>query len=259
MRWKLAAVTGIFEVGHVYWANRHSRSSWSSGTELDGEGASMTANGGRHAGLEERGGENGGPLSRLNILIARTAAIVGLIYGYDLGSIASAILFLVPDLRPLYLHDLRGDHRGGARAASGALFAGRITNTIGRKRTMVLVALGYAVFAGLQGLAPNEWFLTVVRFLLGFRYRRLHSDGAGLHRGVGPEERPGFDARHLPDSHHLGHRHRLLRRRGARRHRELAAHPLPLGHPRADRAVPRPPPAGHGPLAHDERPARGGA
>jgi len=30
-----------------------------------------------------------------------------------------------------------------------------------------LVALGYAAFAGLQGLAPNEWFLTVVRFLLG--------------------------------------------------------------------------------------------
>jgi len=24
---------------------------------------------------------------------------------------------------------------------------------------MVFVALGYAVFAGLQGLAPNEWFL----------------------------------------------------------------------------------------------------
>jgi sugar porter (SP) family MFS transporter len=49
----------------------------------------------------------------------------------------------------------------------GALFAGRISNTIGRKRSLVLVALGYTVFAGLQGLAPNEWFLTVVRFLLG--------------------------------------------------------------------------------------------
>lgn len=39
---------------------------------------------------------NGGNRSRLNILIAATAAIVGLIYGCDLGSIASALLFLVP-------------------------------------------------------------------------------------------------------------------------------------------------------------------
>jgi sugar porter (SP) family MFS transporter len=33
---------------------------------------------------------------------------------------------------------------------------------------MVLIALGYAIFAALQGLAPNEWFLIVARFLLGF-------------------------------------------------------------------------------------------
>ena len=35
-------------------------------------------------------------VSRINVLIAITAAIIGLIYGYDLGSIASALLFLVP-------------------------------------------------------------------------------------------------------------------------------------------------------------------
>lgn len=39
---------------------------------------------------------NGGNRSRLNILIAATAAIVGLIYGCDLGSIASTLLFLDP-------------------------------------------------------------------------------------------------------------------------------------------------------------------
>jgi MFS family permease len=48
----------------------------------------------------------------------------------------------------------------------GALFAGSISNTIGRKRSLVIVALGYVAFAGLQGLAPNEWFLTAVRFSL---------------------------------------------------------------------------------------------
>ena len=56
----------------------------------------MTANG-ENAGGSQGGGEHRRQsLSRLNILIATTAAIVGLIYGYDLGSIASALLFLVP-------------------------------------------------------------------------------------------------------------------------------------------------------------------
>jgi MFS transporter, SP family, galactose:H+ symporter len=107
-------------------------------------------------------------VSRLNILIAGTAAIVGLIYGYDLGSIASAILFLGPDFQ---LSDFMISVVTSAVVLGqlfGAFSAGRISNTIGRKRTMVGVALGYAAFAGLQGLAPDEWFLTVARFLLGF-------------------------------------------------------------------------------------------
>jgi sugar porter (SP) family MFS transporter len=126
----------------------------------------MTANGGNAGGSQ--GDERRESLSRLNILIATTAAIVGLIYGYDLGSIASALLFLVPAFG---LSDFMASVVTSAVVLGqllGALFAGRISNTIGRKRTMVYVALGYAVFAGLQGLAPNEWFLTVVRFLLGF-------------------------------------------------------------------------------------------
>ncbi len=116
----------------------------------------------------QSGGGRFQAVSRLNILIAGTAAIIGLIYGYDLGSIASALLFLKPDF------DL-STFMVSVVAASvvigqlvGAFNAGRITNWIGRKRTMVLIALGYAIFAGLQGLAPNEWFLIVVRFLLGF-------------------------------------------------------------------------------------------
>ena len=123
-------------------------------------------------GAARRSDGNGGGrrrfVSRLNVLIAGTAAIVGLIYGYDLGAIASAILFLGPDFQ---LSDFMISVVTSAVVLGqlfGAFSAGRISNTIGRKRTMVGVALGYAAFAGLQGLAPNEWFLTVVRFLLGF-------------------------------------------------------------------------------------------
>jgi hypothetical protein len=79
-----------------------------------------------------------------------------LIYGYDLGSIASALLFLVPafDLSTFMTSVVTSAVVLGQ--LFGALFAGRISNTIGRKRSLVLVALGYAAFAGLQGLAPTS-------------------------------------------------------------------------------------------------------
>ncbi|MDQ3913647.1 MAG: sugar porter family MFS transporter [Actinomycetota bacterium] len=107
-------------------------------------------------------------VSRLNVLIAGTAAIIGIIYGYDLGSIASAILFLQPDfnLSTFMVSVVTATVVLGQLA--GAFSAGRISNWLGRKRTMVAIALGYAIFAALQGLSPNEWFLVVARFLLGF-------------------------------------------------------------------------------------------
>jgi MFS transporter, SP family, galactose:H+ symporter len=120
-------------------------------------------------GVGRRGG--GGlreSVSRLNVLIAGTAAIIGVIYGYDLGSIASAILFLKPDLGLSTFMVSVVTATVVLGQLFGAFNAGRITNRIGRKRTMVGIALGYAVFAALQGLAPNEWFLIIARFLLGF-------------------------------------------------------------------------------------------
>jgi MFS transporter, SP family, galactose:H+ symporter len=143
------------------------RGFWGYGGGLDGNGDCMTANGSNARGSQGDSHERRESLSRLNILIAATAAIVVLIYGCDLGSIASALLFLVPafDLSTFMTSVVTSAVVLGQLL--GALFARHISNTIGRKRTMVIVALGYAVFASLQGLAPNEWFLTVVRFLLG--------------------------------------------------------------------------------------------
>jgi hypothetical protein len=87
----------------------------------------------------EEGAARGRSESRLNILIAITAAIIGLIYGYDLGSIASALLFLVPafDLSTFMISVVTSAVVLGQ--LFGALFAGRISNTIGRKRSLVLV------------------------------------------------------------------------------------------------------------------------
>jgi SP family galactose:H+ symporter-like MFS transporter len=109
-----------------------------------------------------------GSVSRLNVFIGGTAAIIGIIYGYDLGSIAAAILFLEPDLGLSTFMVSVVTATVVLGQLFGALSAGRISNRLGRKRTMVGIALGYVIFAALQGLAPNEWFLIVARFLLGF-------------------------------------------------------------------------------------------
>jgi sugar porter (SP) family MFS transporter len=106
--------------------------------------------------------------TRENLLIVLAAAMIGLIYGYDLGSIATAILFLGDDFQ---LTDFKISVVTTAVVVGqliGAFFAGRITNRFGRKNSMIFVALGYAAFTGLQGVAFNEWFLTGIRFLLGF-------------------------------------------------------------------------------------------
>ena len=114
---------------------------------------------------------NGGNRSRLNILIAATAAIVGLIYGCDLGSIASTLLFLVPafDLSTFMTSVVT------LGQLLGALFAGRISNTIGRKRTMVIVALEYAVLflsalGALGGSLTFGIFLLLSLFAIAFVY-----------------------------------------------------------------------------------------
>jgi MFS family permease len=49
----------------------------------------------------------------------------------------------------------------------GALGGGWIANAIGRKRAMLLIALGYTLFSGLQGLSAGPWMLASIRLLLG--------------------------------------------------------------------------------------------
>ncbi len=50
---------------------------------------------------------------------------------------------------------------------AGALFFGRLTDKLGRKRLFVLTLLIYLVGSGLAGLSPNVWFLYVFRFVAG--------------------------------------------------------------------------------------------
>ena len=99
--------------------------------------------------------------------IAIAAATIGVIYGYDLGAIAGALLFITDEFELSTKQTEWVATIVVAGSVLGALGGGRLANAIGRKPAMVVVALTYAVFAILSGLATSLVFLDVARFFLG--------------------------------------------------------------------------------------------
>src|SRR3954469_2167343 len=104
---------------------------------------------------------------KVGLRIAVAAATIGVIYGYDLGNISGALLFITNEF------DLSTKQTEWvativvAGSIAGALLASRLANAIGRKPTMVLVAVAYAIFAVLSGLAQSLLWLDTARFFLG--------------------------------------------------------------------------------------------
>lgn len=105
--------------------------------------------------------------SRFATTIATVTAIVGLIYGYDNGSISGALPFLTKQF------DLSSTMQGAVTSVTvvgsivGAIFGGRLADRIGRKRAMLYIALGFGVFALLSGIPISIWWLLPMRFGLG--------------------------------------------------------------------------------------------
>jgi MFS family permease len=105
--------------------------------------------------------------SRRSTLVAVTAAIIGIIYGYDLGNISGALLFI-----PAQFHLSTFEVESVATVVVvgsivGVLLGGPIANAFGRKPIMVAVAFSYAAFAILSALSTSLVWLDITRFFLG--------------------------------------------------------------------------------------------
>ena len=100
-------------------------------------------------------------------LVAVTAAIIGIIYGYDLGNISGALLFIPAQFRLSTFQVESVVTVVVVGSILGVLLGGPIANAIGRKPIMVIVAFSYAVFALLSAVSFNLVWLDVTRFLLG--------------------------------------------------------------------------------------------
>ncbi len=100
-------------------------------------------------------------------MIAGVAALGGLLFGFDTGVIAGAILFIVPDF-----------HLGPAAqglvvsavtfgALFGAVAAGTFADTIGRRWTNIAAGIGFIVGSASSALAPNVDVLIASRAIIG--------------------------------------------------------------------------------------------
>ena len=100
-------------------------------------------------------------------MIAAVAALGGLLFGFDTGVIAGAMLFIVPDL-----------HLGPAEqglvvsavtfgALFGALAGGTLADSLGRRRTNIAAGMSFILGSLLSAVAPNVEVLVVSRVIIG--------------------------------------------------------------------------------------------
>jgi sugar porter (SP) family MFS transporter len=105
--------------------------------------------------------------SRRGLLVGLTAASVGVIYGYDLSIIAGAQLFVTEDFGLTTRQQELLTTMVVIGQIAGALGAGVLANAIGRKKSLVLILVSYALFALLGALSIALPMLLLARFLLG--------------------------------------------------------------------------------------------
>jgi sugar porter (SP) family MFS transporter len=104
---------------------------------------------------------------RRGLPVGLTAASIGVIYGYDLSSIAGALLFVTDQFGLTTRQQELLTTAVVIGQIAGALCGGALANAIGRKKSMVLIVAGYAVFALLGAVSVSLPMLLAARLLLG--------------------------------------------------------------------------------------------
>lgn len=112
------------------------------------------------------------------MLIAAITSIGGFLFGFDNGSISGSIGFISTkfSLNPASMGWVTSCLTVGCIV--GVIFAGRLSDLIGRKKVLVLVASLFIIGAVGESVSPNVLFLVISRMLVGI--------GIGLETTVAP-------------------------------------------------------------------------
>lgn len=100
-------------------------------------------------------------------VIAFIATLGGLLFGYDTGVIAGALLFMKHDLHLTSLTTGMVTSFLILGSAIGAVFAGRIADRFGRKKVILTMAMIFVVGTLGCAMAPNVETMISFRFILG--------------------------------------------------------------------------------------------
>lgn len=104
---------------------------------------------------------------RFGIVVAFAAALVGLNYGFDSGSIGGALIFLREDFQMSTLTVALVTTIVVIGSLAGAMIGPMLTNGLGRKKVMIIVGIGFTIFSALSAIEVNPAYLITVRFFLG--------------------------------------------------------------------------------------------
>jgi sugar porter (SP) family MFS transporter len=99
--------------------------------------------------------------------IAAVAALGGLLFGYDTGVISGALLFLRQSFALSPAQQEIATSAVLVGAIIGALVAGRVNDAIGRKKTLLLLAVIFTVGALFTAVAPDFGFFLIWRIVVG--------------------------------------------------------------------------------------------
>jgi len=124
-------------------------------------------------------------------LVAGIAALGGLLVGYNTGVISGAILFIQKDFHLNGTQEEITVSTGLMGAIIGALCAGPMNDALGRKRTLMLLAIIFIIGSALTAMAPTYEFFLACRIFVGF--------GFGATAGVGPVYLSEVAPANLPD------------------------------------------------------------
>ncbi len=103
----------------------------------------------------------------LVVIIAAVAATGGLLFGFDTGVISGAIPFFQQDFQLTNSMVENITTAGLVGAVIGAMFTGRLSDIIGRKKVILMAAVIFIIGAAWSGWAPNDKVLIAARLFIG--------------------------------------------------------------------------------------------